>query len=151
MVAQMTATVPTPGTDTARFHCPTELAFVDANEIENIVHFAAPSKTTTGKTNTVALDVLTGATHCSCRAAECGLPCWHQALAMSAWNGHETRLLVGKFNDAQLQAAGTKAHRMCRVYRARIWRCLPDDMIMLLACRCEYRRRRGVPVSALAA
>jgi len=150
MVAQLIP-APATSTDTARFHCPSELTFLDADDLLNVVHYSAPSKSRPGDANVVALDVLSGATLCNCKAAETGHGCWHQTLAMSAWNGHETRVLASRFNDAQLQAAGAKANRMCRVYRRRIWRCLPDDQTMLLACRCEYRRRRGVVAHEYAA
>ena len=136
---------------TAAYHCPTELAFVDADDILHIVHFAVASKTDPATPNIVALDVLTGETHCSCKGAQCGRECWHQTLAMAAWEGHPTRVLAGKYNDDQLSAAGRKAHTMCTVYRARCGRCLPDDQIALVACRCAYRARRGVVAHALAA
>ena len=143
MVAQM-VTAPVTGTDTARFHCPSELAFLDADDLLNVVHYAAPSKSRPGDANVVALDVLTGATRCTCKAAETGHGCWHQTLVQAAWDGHPARILASKYNVAQLQAAGAKASRMCRIYRRRIWRCLPADQLALLACRSEYRRRRGV-------
>jgi len=72
MVAQLTTPVPATRTDTAAWHCPSELAFLDADDLLNVVHYAAPSKSRPGDANIVALDVLTGATLCNCRAAETG-------------------------------------------------------------------------------
>lgn len=136
---------------TAAYHCPTELTFVDADDLLNIVHFSAPSKTAKGKVNVVGLDVITGETHCTCRAAEVGKECWHQTLAQAAWDGHQARRLARRYTNEQLHAAGRKALAMCNIYRQRIARCLPADQLALLAARCEYRARRDVAVSALAA
>ena len=130
-----------PKVSSAAWHCPTELAFLDADDLTNIVHFAAPSASTPGKVNTVGLDVLTGETHCTCRAAECGRRCWHVALAQAAWDGHAARILAAKFSDQQLQASGKKAAHMCAWARHRRYRVLPADQVALLAARCEYRRR----------
>ena len=118
MVAQQTAPRP-PLLSSSLWHCPTELAFVDADDRLNVVHFSAPSKSRPGDANIVALDILTGATLCTCKAAECGRRCWHQALAQAAWDGHPARILASKYSDAQLRAAGRKAHRMIAAYRAR--------------------------------
>lgn len=136
---------------TAAYHCPTELTFLDADDLLNIAHFAAPSKSDPRKTNVVALDIITGETHCTCRAAECGLDCWHQTLAQAAWDGHSARRLASRYTAEQLATAGRKAHAMCAIYRRRAGRCLPDDQVALLAARCEYRARRGVLISEVAA
>lgn len=136
---------------TAAFHCPTELTFVDADDLLNLVHFSAPSKTSPDTLNIVGLDVITGETFCNCKGAECGRECWHQTLVTAAWEGHPARLLAGRYNDDQLTVAGRKALAMCTAYRARIGRTLPDDATTLVACRCAYRARRGVVVSAVAA
>lgn len=129
---------------TAAFHCPSELKFVDADDLLNIVHFSAPSKTTPGTLNIVGLDVITGETHCSCTGALCGRECWHATLVQAAWDGHSARLLAGRMNDDQLTVAGRKARAMCNVYRARIGRALPDDATTLLACRTVYYGRRAL-------
>ena len=96
----------------------------------------------------MALDILTGATHCDCKAAECGRECWHQTLAPAAWDGHSARILAGKYDADQLHRAGRKAHRMCRIYRERIGRCFPVDQLALLVCRAEWRRRAAIPAAA---
>lgn len=136
---------------TAAYHCPTELAFVDADDILNIVHFAVASKSDPATPNIVGLDIITGETHCSCKGAECGRECWHQTLVQAAWDGHAARALAARYNGEQLATAARKALAMCNAYRARSGRCLPSDQVALLACRAEYRRRRGVLPTALAA
>lgn len=136
---------------TAAFHCPTELTFLDADDLLNIVHFTAPSSRDSAIVNTVGLDVITGETFCTCTGAEFGRECWHQTLVRAAWDGHSARLLAARMSDDQLTVAGRKALAMCNVYRARINRPLPDDATTLVACRCEYRARRGVVASPVAA
>ena len=147
----VTQQVSTP-VSSAAYHCPTELAYQDADDLTNIVHFAAPSASTPGKLNVVALDVLTGETLCTCRAAECGRMCWHRALAQAAWDGHPARVLASRFTDQQLQASGKKAAHMCGWARHRRFRVHPLDQLNLLAARCEYRRRHpAAEVAELAA
>ena len=99
MYADSMPRVSTP-VSSAAYHCPTELAYQDADDLLNVVHFAAPRASTPGKVNVVGLDVLTGDTHCTCRAAECGRRCWHAELAMAAWNMHPARELAARFTDA---------------------------------------------------
>jgi hypothetical protein len=134
--------VPAPQVATAAFHCPTELRFLSADDTLDVAYFVADSKTAPGKVNVIGLDVLTGESHCSCKAAECGRDCWHAALVQAAWDGHSARLAVARLNNDQLEAAGEKANRMARIYRNRIGRTLPDDATTLIACRAEYRARR---------
>ena len=136
---------------TAAYHCPTELQFMEADDLLNIVHFAAPSKSAAHKVNLVGLDIITGETFCTCKGAECGLECWHQTLVRAAWEGHTARVLASRYTADQLTVAGRKALAMCTIYRRRCGRCLPADQVALLAARCEYRARRGVVVSAVAA
>jgi hypothetical protein len=129
---------------TAAYHCPTELVFVDADDLLNVVHFSAASKSNPSRVNTVALDVVTGETHCDCRAAECGKECWHQTLVMAAWEGSADVAYVARLNDEQLLTAGRKARAMCRSYRARCGRCLSDDQVLLLACTTVYYARQAL-------
>jgi len=135
------------------WHEPNDLTFVDADDTLNVVHYSAPSQSRPGDANITVLDVLTGATHCNCHAAECGHRCWHQELAQAAWDGHPARTLAARYSDDQLQAAGSKAAHMCRWARHRRFRVLPLDQLVLLAARCEYRRRNPVAaeMAALAA
>jgi hypothetical protein len=127
---------------TAAFHCPTELVFVSADDIHNTVTFqAASASRANGPWNTIVLDVLTGESLCNCKGAEANRECWHATLVQAAWEGHPARTLAGRYTDEQLVAAGTKAARMCRVYRRRTWRVLPADAVALVACRDEFLRR----------
>ena len=132
---------------TAAEHCPTELVYISCDEINNLAYFVAESASTPGAFNVVGLDVLTGETHCNCRAAEVGRACWHCALVQAAWDGQAACLLAARYNAEQLAAAGNKAASMCRQYRARCGRPLPADALAVLACRCEYRKRQAVAVA----
>lgn len=140
---------------TAQFHCPTELEYVSANDVQNYVTFRAVSKSgATGGYNYVSLDIITGESLCGCKGAECGKVCWHRTLVQAAFNAHPVRLEVTNYTDEQLLRAGHKAANMLRVTRRRTWRVLPADQIRLLACRVEYRARaarraeRAAPVAA---
>jgi len=143
MVAQPVPQSPArpPLLSSSLWHCPSELAFVDADDKLNVVHYSAPSKSRPGDANIVALDILTGATLCNCKAAECGKRCWHQELVQAAWDGHPARVLASRFTDAQLSAAGSKAAHMVAWARHRRFRVHPLDQLNLLAARCEYRAR----------
>lgn len=139
---------------TARQHHPSELTFAGADDITNTVHFTAPSKGTPGKVNTVALDTVSGSIHCDCTGAACGRSCWHGAWVSAAWSNHEARQLARRYTSAQLLKTGRKLAHMCATYRARIWRCVPQDQVMLVAARCEYRERAALaeaPAGAVAA
>jgi len=132
------------------WHCPSELAFVDADDLTNVVHFSAPSKSRPGDANVVALDVLSGSSFCNCKAAECGKPCWHQELVQAAWDGHPARVLASRYSDAQLQQAGRKSAHMVGWARHRRFNVHPLDQLALVAARCEYRRRyRLTPLGAV--
>jgi hypothetical protein len=129
---------------TAARHEPGELVFLGADDLLNVVHFQAASASRAhGPWNTVALDVITGEIHCSCLGFQTGRECWHLTLVQAAWDAHPARVLASQYNDDQLLQAGTKAARMCRVYRRRTWRVLPDDQVALVACRQEYRARQA--------
>lgn len=123
-------------------HSPAELRYLDADDRTNIVHFTAPSASVPGKLNTVGLDVLTGETHCSCRAAETGHTCWHQSLVSAAWEATPAMCEARWLNDDRLARYGRKAVNMISIYRERCGRALPMDVLNLLSARCEYRRRQ---------
>jgi hypothetical protein len=123
-------------------HSPIELRYLDACDRTNIVHFTAASASTPGKVNSVGLDVLTGETHCSCRAAETGHACWHQRLVSAAWESSPAMQEVRWLNDDRLARYGRKAANMIETYRHRCGRALPMDMLNLVAARAEYRRRQ---------
>jgi len=139
MVAQQTATRPL--LSSSLWHCPSELAFVDACDLTNVVHFSAPSKSRPGDANISALDILTRATFCNCRASETGHRCWHQELVQAAWDGHPARILSARYSDDQLNTAGRKAAHLTAWARGRRFRVHPLDQLALVACRDEYRRR----------
>jgi len=128
------------------WHEPNDLTFIDADDLTNIVHYSALSKSRPGDANVVGLDVLTGATCCNCRAAETNHHCWHAELVQAAWDGHPARILAARFNDTQLAASGKKAAHMTAWTRHRRFRVLPADALALVAARAEYRRR--FPVAA---
>jgi len=140
--------VAAPLTASSLTHCPSELRFHSADETLNIAYFVADSASAPRQVNVVGLDILTGESHCSCRAAECGRACWHAALIQASWDGHEARILAARYNADQLATIGRKAETMCRIYRLRIGRCLPADAVTLLACRAETQARRGAALVA---
>jgi hypothetical protein len=72
-------------------HCPSELTFHSHNAALGIAYFVADSASEPGKVNVVGLDIATGESLCSCRAAEVGRDCWHRALVQAAWDGHRAR------------------------------------------------------------
>jgi hypothetical protein len=144
MVAQQVSTP----VSSAAYHCPTELTFIRADDLHNTVTYSAASKSEPGKRHSVSLDLQTGETFCTCRAAECGRRCWHVELVRAAWEGHEASLLASRMNDDQLVKAGRKALRMTLVYRRRGYRVLPTDQATLLACRDVWRKRHPAPTEA---
>lgn len=131
----MSYAVAAPMPATSLHHCPTELRYHSADDTLNVAYFVADSKSAPGKVNVIGLDVLTGESHCSCRAAECGRACWHAALVQAAWDGHCARALAAYFGADQLAQAERKAASMIAAYRARCGRVLPSDQLILLACR----------------
>ena len=133
---------------TAALHRTAELTFARADDVLNQVHYTSVSASgANGATNHTALDVITGEVLCSCKGAECGRACWHADLIAAARAAHPAVALARQYTTEQLVKAGTKAARMCRVYRARAWRVLPADAVAVVACRQEYRRRMGRAVA----
>jgi hypothetical protein len=126
---------------TAAYHCPSELVFISADEINNVVTFVAPSKSKLGTVNIVKLDLQTGDILCSCKAAECHRECWHATLVVAAWLNHPSVQGARRLGGEQLERFGKKLAQMCKVYRARIGRPLPADAVGLLAARTVYRER----------
>ncbi len=136
---------------TAAHHCPSELTFVAANEVERTVAYTALSKHQAGRVNTVQLCLQTGETLCDCKGAECGRECWHQTLVMAAWLAHPAVCGARRLGPGQLEAFGKKLASMCKVYRERIGRPLPADAVGLLAARTVWRERLNAasPVGGL--
>lgn len=148
----MSYAVAAPLTATSLHHCPSELRYHGADETLGVAYFVADSQSAPGRVNVIGLDVATGESHCSCRAAECGRACWHTSLVQAAWDGHRARLAAARYSDEQLATVERKAASMCCQYRARCGRCLPDDALTLLACRAERGQRRpALAVLAIAA
>jgi hypothetical protein len=137
---------------TASHHCITELTFTGADDVLNIVHFRSLSASrTNGEWNHTSLDIVGGATLCTCKGFETGRECWHCTLILAAWQAHPARTLAAGYNGEQLLRAGQKAANMLRVTRRRTWRVLPADQVALLACRDEYLRRTRAEREATAA
>lgn len=133
----------------AAAHTPAELTFLDACDLTGIVHYAAPSKHEAGRINVVGLDTTTGAIACDCKAAQCGRSCWHGAHVAAAWLASPAMLAVRWLTAAQLVRYGTK-HALCvATYRTRIDRALADDMLALVAARCEFRRRAALTATRI--
>ncbi len=75
MVAQVAATIDRPVSPLPKsvaLHRPAELVYADCDETTGIVHFTAALHHRPGQRNTVSLDTYTGATFCTCKAAETG-------------------------------------------------------------------------------
>lgn len=124
-------------------HCPTELEYVSADDINNLVTFRAVSRSGAhGAYNYASLDVVTGEWHCSCKGAETNKECWHGTLLRAAFEALPAVVLARQYTTEQLLRAGTKAARMVRAYRGRTWRVLPADAVALVACRSVYLERK---------
>jgi hypothetical protein len=129
---------------TAPLHSPSELTLIGADDATGIVTFTAPSASTPGKVNTVALDTATGAILCDCTGAECGRACWHADLVGAAWAASPAMRDVRWLTADQLARYGRKLAAMAANYRARCGRVLPADALNLVAARCEWRRRAAL-------
>jgi hypothetical protein len=130
-------------------HCPTELEYVSADDINNRVTFRALSKSgARGGYNYASLDVVTGEWHCSCKGAETNKECWHGTLLRAAFDALPAVVLARQYTTEQMIKAGTKAARMVRVYRRRSFRVLPADQVALVAARGVYLERRRAALAA---
>lgn len=128
---------------TAQYHCPSELEFVNADDLHNEVTFRSASYSQPGGYHTTTLNVLTGERTCSCFGAKRS-ECWHQTLIAAAWDGHAARSQARRYTASQLLKAGAKARNMVEVYRARCWSTLPADRVAVVACRQEWRERAAL-------
>ena len=132
-------------------HSAAELTYADCDETTGIVAFTAASHHRPGQRNTVSLDTYTGATFCTCKAAETGQLCWHRCWVVAAWQRHqavaEARVLIG----SRLLTFGRKHARLVATYRQRIGRAGDYDAVRLLAARWEYRQRTAIAAMPLAA
>ena len=153
MVAQVAATVPAPRPlpKSVALHRPAELTYADCDETTGIVAFTTASHHRPGQRNITSLDTYTGATFCTCKAAETGQLCWHRCWVVAAWERHqavaEARVLLG----SRLLTFGRKHGRLVETYRQRIGRAGDYDAVRLLAARWEYRQRHAIAAMPLAA
>jgi hypothetical protein len=125
-------------------HCPTELVFVDADDITNVVTYRSASYSRPGAEHTTTLNTRTGERTCTCTGCAHGRECWRVTLIAAAWEGHPARVLARQYTAKQLRAAGDKHRNMIAIYRNRCWRTLPADRVGLVACRQEFRERRAL-------
>lgn len=124
-------------------HTYRDLVFVGVSgEHQQIVTFGARSARDPARTNLVSYSTATGATHCDCKAAMCGRPCWHAELAEAAWLSHPAMQEVRWLTDARLLRYGRKLAAMTAIYEARAGRPLRADTVNLAAARSEWRRRQ---------
>jgi len=141
---------------TAPLHSTAELRFIGCDDQAGIVVFQSASEHDANRVNTTALDTVTGAIICDCRAAEFGRVCWHQDHVVTAWHQSPAMRACRYLSPIALLNQGRKAAAMVATYRTRCGRPLQDDVIALVASRSEWRRRAAlaaqvaVPVVAVA-
>jgi|GEM_PF-4122243 len=136
-------------TATALLHSTDELTFIGCDDQTEIVVFQTVSTHDANRVNTTALDTITGAIICDCKAAEFGRVCWHADHALAAWLRTGAMLDVLWLTDAELARYGTKLAGMVRIYRARTGRILLADQVNLVAARAEYRRRQAAALATV--
>jgi len=132
--------------ETAKYHCPSELEFVNADDRHNEVTYRTASYSQPGGWYTTTLNVLTGERTCSCFGAKRG-ECFHITLVAAAWNGHPARAQARRYSAGDLLRAGAKARNGIAVCRARTWATLLEDRISVVACRQEWRERAAMGCS----
>jgi len=135
-------------TTTAALHTPAELTFIGGDDRTEIVVFQSASEHDAERVNTTALDLITGAIICDCRAAEFGRVCWHQDHVVNAWHQSPAMRACRFLSGTALLNQGRKAAAMVATYRQRCGRPLQDDVIALVAARAEYRRRHAAALAA---
>ncbi len=135
-------------TATARLHGPAELTLLGCDDRTNIAVFQAASAHDARRTNTCALDLVTGKLLCDCRGAECGKQCWHADHVLAAWRRTPAAIVARRLSDTALCNLGKKSAVMIATYRARIGRPLQDDVTALVAARWEWRRRAALAPAA---
>ncbi len=129
--------------ETARFHCPSELEFVDADDRHNEVTYRTASYSQPGGWHTTVLNVVSGERSCSCFGAKRG-ECFHLTLVAAAWDGHPARAKARRYSAGELLRAGAKARNGIAVCRSRSWATLLEDRIAVVACRQEFRERSAL-------
>ncbi len=131
-------------TTTAALHTPSELSFIGADDHTNIVVFQSTSEHDTNRVNTTALDTVSGAIICDCKAAEFGRVCWHADHIAAAWRQTPAMRACRCLSSTALINQGRKAAMMIATYRQRCGRPLQDDVLTLVASRGEWRRRAAL-------
>lgn len=129
---------------TAALHTPSEMSFLGCDDTTGIVAFIARSRHDAGRINTVSFDTYTGAIFCDCRGADCEKACWHGDLIVAAWERTQAAHIARLLSPVALCKQGRKAAYMVATYRLRCGRALPDDMLLLVASRYEWRRRAAL-------
>ncbi len=126
---------------TAPLHSPTGLTLIGGDEATGIVVFQSASEHDAARVNTTALDTVTGAIICDCKATEFGRVCWHADHVAAAWRQTPAMRACRFLSATALIKQGRKAAAMVATYRARCGRPLQDDVLTLVASRSEWRRR----------
>ncbi len=137
-------------TATAPLHSTAELTFIGGDETTGIVVFQSASEHDAERVNTTALDTSTGAIICDCKAAEFGRVCWHADHIVNAWHQTHAMRVCRCLASTALLNQGRKSAAMVATYRQRCGRPLQDDVIALVAARCEWRRRQATAPADLA-
>ncbi len=131
-------------TATALLHSTDELTFIGCDDQTEIVVFQTVSTHDANRVNTTALDTITGAIICGCKAAEFGRVCWHADHIAAAWHRTPAMRAARYLSAIALLNQGRKAAAMVGTYRTRCGRPLQDDVITLVASRSEWRRRAAL-------
>lgn len=98
--------------------------------------YSAASQSQPGTRHSVSLDLQTGETLCTCRAAEYGRRCWHLDWLETAWLMTRVAPFVATLDDAGLLATGTAARARLDGGTATV-----TDIVTYYQCRVEWRER----------
>ncbi len=131
-------------TATATLHSPAALTLIGGDDQTEIVVFQSASEHDANRINTTALDTVTGAIICDCKAAEFGRVCWHADHIAHAWHQSLAMRACRYLSPVALLNQGRKAAAMVATYRTRCGRPLQDDVLLLVASRSEWRRRAAL-------
>ncbi len=126
---------------TKTLHSPAELTLIGCDDQTGIAVFQTASEHDAERVNTTTLDTSTGAISCDCRAADSGRVCWHADHIAAAWRQIPAMRACRFLSSTALINQGRKAAAMVATYRQRCGRPLQDDVLALVAARCEWRRR----------
>ncbi len=129
---------------TASLHSTAELTFIGGDDQTGIVVFQSASTHDANRVNTTALDTVSGAIICDCKAAEFGRVCWHADHIAAAWRQTPAMRACRFLSPVALINQGRKSAAMVATYRQRCGRPLQDDVLLLVASRNEWRRRAAL-------